>query len=82
MWLKVENEVIIPVNSLYDFMKDVFISLGYPEEHAKASADVLIESDLRGIPSHGVQRLKYYYVRVKAGQHIVSDYEVMSNYIN
>jgi len=60
-------------------MKDVFIALGYPEEQAHVSADVLIESDLRGITSHGVQRLKYYYVRVKSGQHLVADYEIIKD---
>ncbi|MHA1686148.1 MAG: Ldh family oxidoreductase [Candidatus Heimdallarchaeaceae archaeon] len=59
----------IPVDLLHNFMKDVFIGMGYPEEEAQISADVLIASDLRGIPSHGVQRLKMYYDRVKAGQH-------------
>ena len=48
----------IPVDLLHNFMKDVFIGMGYPEEEAQISADVLIASDLRGIPSHGVQRLK------------------------
>ena len=64
---------------LHSFMKDVFIGLGYPEEEAQVSADVLIESDLRGIPSHGVQRLKYYYIRVKSGQHLTNKYEVIKN---
>ncbi len=60
----------IPVEQLHSFMIDVFKGLGTPEEDAKVSADVLIESDLRGIPSHGVQRLYYYYVRIKNGQHL------------
>lgn len=48
-------------------MEDVFKGIGVPEEDAKICADVLIASDLRGITSHGVQRLKMYYDRVKAG---------------
>lgn len=69
----------IDIDKLHTFMKDVFVGLGYPEEQAKVSADVLIESDLRGIRSHGVQRLKYYYVRVKSGQHLVADYEIIKD---
>jgi LDH2 family malate/lactate/ureidoglycolate dehydrogenase len=69
----------IDIDKLHTFMKSVFVGLGYPEEQAKVSADVLIESDLRGIRSHGVQRLKYYYVRVKSGQHLVADYEIVKD---
>ncbi|MBD3185844.1 Ldh family oxidoreductase, partial [Candidatus Bathyarchaeota archaeon] len=42
----------VPVDTIYNFMKDTFVSLGTPEEDAKICADVLIESDLRGIESH------------------------------
>ena len=51
---------------LQNFMRDVFIGIGVPEEDAKICAEILIVSDLRGITSHGVQRLKMYYDRVKA----------------
>jgi L-2-hydroxycarboxylate dehydrogenase (NAD+) len=59
----------IPVNVIERFMVDVFTGLGVPEEDAAICADVLIASDLRGIESHGVGRLKYYYDRIKRGQH-------------
>jgi LDH2 family malate/lactate/ureidoglycolate dehydrogenase len=61
----------IPVNVIQSFIADVFTSLGVPEDEAAICADVLITSDLRGIESHGVGRLKYYYVRIKRGQHQV-----------
>jgi LDH2 family malate/lactate/ureidoglycolate dehydrogenase len=57
----------IPVNVIQDFMIDVFQGLGVPQEEAHICADVLIASDLRGIESHGVGRLKYYYDRIQAG---------------
>jgi L-2-hydroxycarboxylate dehydrogenase (NAD+) len=57
----------IPVNVIEDFMMDVFQGLGVPQEDARVCADVLIASDLRGIESHGVARLKYYYDRIQAG---------------
>jgi LDH2 family malate/lactate/ureidoglycolate dehydrogenase len=72
-------EEYVPVKILHSFMKDVFVGLGYPVEEAQVSADILIESDLRGIRSHGVQRLRYYYVRVKGGQHKVSKFEIIKN---
>ncbi|MHA1398129.1 MAG: Ldh family oxidoreductase [Candidatus Heimdallarchaeaceae archaeon] len=74
-----DETVFIPVDYLHKFIKDVFIALGYPENQATISADVLTESDLRGITSHGVQRLKYYYVRVKSKQHLVEEYEVVKD---
>ncbi|MBE9508920.1 MAG: Ldh family oxidoreductase [Chloroflexi bacterium] len=60
----------IPVNVIEGFMVDVFKRLGVPEDDAHISADVLITSDLRGIESHGVGRLKYYYDRIQAGVHL------------
>lgn len=57
----------IPVNVIEGFMMDVFQALGVPEDEARICAEVLVASDLRGIESHGVGRLKYYYDRIKAG---------------
>ena len=75
-----EKEIFyLPADILHSFMIDIFRGLGYPEEQAIVSADVLIESDIRGIPSHGVQRLKYYYDRVKSGQHLIRDFEIIKN---
>lgn len=64
-----DNVSYIPVDMLHSFMKDVYIGLGAPEEEADVSADILIASDLRGITSHGVQRLKMYFNRMRNGQH-------------
>lgn len=62
------NEVeCIDIEILETFMKDVFIGLGVPKEDAEIIADVLITADKKGIDSHGVQRLKMYYDRVKEG---------------
>ncbi len=44
------------------FMTDVFKSVGVPEEDAKLCADVLMESDRRGIESHGSNRFKPIYI--------------------
>lgn len=61
----------VPVGKIYELMQRVFSELGVPESEAKICADVLIESDLRGIESHGVGRLKMYYDRIKAGVQFV-----------
>ncbi len=59
----------IPVSAIQAFIKDVFVGLGVPEADAQISAEVLIASDVRGIESHGVGRLKYYYDRIVSGRH-------------
>jgi LDH2 family malate/lactate/ureidoglycolate dehydrogenase len=63
--------IYIPQNTLHDFIHDVFISLGVPADDAETCTKVIIASDLRGIESHGIGRLKYYYDRIKSGQHQV-----------
>lgn len=57
----------LPVDVIRSFMVAVFERLGTPGEDAQICADVLIAADLRGIESHGVGRLKYYYDRIVAG---------------
>jgi LDH2 family malate/lactate/ureidoglycolate dehydrogenase len=57
------------VGAIERFMIDVFEGLGTPPEDARICAEVLIASDLQGIESHGVGRLKYYFDRIQAGQH-------------
>jgi LDH2 family malate/lactate/ureidoglycolate dehydrogenase len=61
----------VPVDVLHQFIIDVFVGLGVPEADARISAEVLITSDLRGIDSHGIGRLKYYYDRIVTGRHQV-----------
>jgi L-2-hydroxycarboxylate dehydrogenase (NAD+) len=58
---------VVPADTLEAFMRDVFIRLGVPQEDARISAEILITSDLRGIESHGIGRLKMYYDRICQG---------------
>ncbi len=62
-----EKEVYISEQQLRGFLEDVFIKLNVPEEDAQIIADVLITADLKGIETHGIQRLKMYYERIKKG---------------
>lgn len=73
-----ENSVIVSVDILQSFMRDVFIGVGVPAEEARIASEVLITSDLRGIESHGIGRLKMYYDRMKSGQHLpITNYEIV-----
>jgi L-2-hydroxycarboxylate dehydrogenase (NAD+) len=59
--------VRLPVSLLKSFMQEVFVRIGVPENDALICSDILIASDLRGIESHGIGRLKMYYDRIKSG---------------
>ncbi|WP_256007119.1 Ldh family oxidoreductase [Pedobacter deserti] len=45
---------------LQEFTVSVFTKMGCPDEDARLAADVLLQSDLRGVDSHGVARLSGY----------------------
>ena len=62
-----------------NFMTDAFIAVGVPGEDARLCADVLMESDRRGIESHGCNRFKPIYIdRIEAGiQKPVTEFEVL-----
>jgi L-2-hydroxycarboxylate dehydrogenase (NAD+) len=63
-----DGTVHVEVNKLKAFVYDVFKDIGVPSEDASICTKVLIEADLKGFDSHGVNRLKpVYYDRVKAG---------------
>lgn len=63
-----ETRPYISWDLVQNFMVDVFKSVGVPEEDAKICADVLAESDRRGIESHGCNRFKPIYIdRIEAG---------------
>lgn len=61
------------------FITDAFVGAGVPREDAKICTDVLLESDRRGIESHGCNRFKPIYIdRIKAGiQNPVTNFEII-----
>lgn len=61
-----ETRPYVPWELVSNFMVDVFKAYGVPEEDAKICTDVLLESDRRGIESHGCNRFKPIYLdRIK-----------------
>jgi len=70
---------IVDWKTITDFVVDAFKGYGIPEEDAKVCAAVLLESDKRGIESHGVNRFKPIYLdRIKAGiQNPVTNFEIV-----
>ena len=57
-----ETRPFVPWDVMNNFMIDAFKGYGVPEEDAKICADVLLESDRRGIESHGCNRFKPIYI--------------------
>ena len=63
-----ETRPYVSWDQIGSFMVDVFKAYGVPEEDAKICADVLMESDRRGIESHGCNRFKPIYLdRIEKG---------------
>ena len=63
-----ENRPFVSWELMNSFMIEAFKGYGVPEEDAAICADVLLESDRRGIESHGCNRFKPIYIdRIKKG---------------
>ena len=70
---------IVNWKTITDFVTDAFVGYGVPQADAEICADVLLESDKRGIESHGVNRFKPVYLdRIKAGiQNAKTEIEIL-----
>ncbi len=63
-----ETRPYISWEQIGNFMTDAFAAAGVPRQEAALCADVLMESDRRGIESHGCNRFKPIYIdRIRAG---------------
>jgi len=69
-----KNSFLLAMSNLYteqqlrQFAYNVFRKINCPDEDAKLASDVLLQSDLRGIDSHGVARLSGYVRLWEAGR--------------
>ena len=66
---------------MQNFMTDAFMAAGLPQEDAEICTDILLESDRRGIESHGSNRFKPIYIdRINEGiLNPVTRYEVIKD---
>ena len=59
---------LYPVEALREFTRQAFVRAGVPDEDARIVTDNLIESNLRGVDTHGITRLLPVYIkRLRAG---------------
>ncbi len=61
------SEIRVPLEQLRDFVSRVFEEMGLSQQDASIVADVLVAADMRGIPSHGVARIKRYIDGIRSG---------------
>jgi len=50
----------LPVEELRSLVAEIFLAVPIAEEHARLIADLLIDTELRGVVSHGVQNVERY----------------------
>ena len=66
--IQYKNCTWLDFNYLEQFMQDALVAAGVPRDDARIVGEVLIESDKRGIDSHGIGRLKPIYIdRIRDG---------------
>lgn len=72
-------KTIVDWKTISSFVTDAFVGVGVPREDAEICTDVLLESDRRGIESHGVNRFKPIYIdRINIGiQNPVTNFEIV-----
>ena len=72
-------KVVLDWKTLHDFVADAFMGVGVPSDEVEMVVDVLLESDRRGIESHGCNRFKPIYIdRIRAGiQQAVTNFEIV-----
>ena len=73
------GKVVLDWKTAHDFIKDAFVGVGVPADEAEIVTDVILESDRRGIESHGCNRFKPVYIdRIKAGiQFAQTNFEIL-----
>jgi len=72
-------KIVVDWKTITEFVTDAFAGVGVPRGDAEICADVLLESDKRGIESHGVNRFKPIYIdRINIGiQNPVTEFEII-----
>lgn len=66
--MKDRGTISITKERLMDFCVRVLVSAGAPQEYALTTSEVLVEADLRGMPSHGCGLLPWYAERIRNGE--------------
>jgi ureidoglycolate dehydrogenase (NAD+) len=60
-----KDSILIPAESLKKFGQAIFQKVGVPEQHAKETAEILVDANLRGIDTHGIYLSNLYAHRLE-----------------
>ena len=60
-----KNSILIPAESLQEFGQTIFQKVRVPEQHAKETAEILVDANLRGIETHGIYLSNLYARRLE-----------------
>ncbi|GAD96141.1 malate/L-lactate dehydrogenase [Paecilomyces variotii No. 5] len=62
-----DNKLYVSASDATEFMRSVLIGNGVSPENANIVADCLVQADLRGVDTHGVNRISSYMARIREG---------------
>ncbi|KAI1077370.1 putative malate/L-lactate dehydrogenase [Whalleya microplaca] len=65
--LPLDNKVYITASEARKFVENVLIGNGVPAENATIVARCLVAADLRGVDTHGINRIPSYMARIRQG---------------
>src|SRR5687767_2792245 len=58
----------VPSKSIHEQLASVFRAWGMSDAHAETTAEMMVETDLRGVDSHGISMLPTYDKEFRAGR--------------
>ena len=67
LFRKVWKSMRVKAEDERKYLETVFDKLGFSQQDGQLLADTLVDADLRGISSHGIQRLAWYRRMIKDG---------------
>jgi hypothetical protein len=62
-----QPKLLFSPNTLQTFTESILTANGVPSENVKIIASALIQADLRGVDTHGVNRIPSYMERIRQG---------------
>ena len=62
-----DQEIVVQVDELREFVRALYRKAGVSQEHAELMAELQVETDLRGVYSHGTRHAPSYIGQILAG---------------
>ncbi|HAA78614.1 TPA: hypothetical protein DCE37_26240 [Candidatus Latescibacteria bacterium] len=52
-----EQEVVVKQEDLHGYVREIYVAAGVSGDHATTMADLQVETDVRGVHSHGTRQV-------------------------